>query len=236
MSRIFKGMFLDFFKRIFRKKDMTEDKTTSKPRKHKFEIQVYEADWEKADANNGQPQWRPVRGDPQLDGGRPNIIEVASKKELKELQQQYAMCDQMFKIIREIDPFPFDDAPQKEAPKHEAQDKLKTEASVEQAASETSQEQPKESYHPEKLQASVQPKKVKIVTIGDIEVKYDGDKVYQKQWIKLTPAEATNFRLVNDANNKIVSMNGKHLEAKKWVLVEETNDGDNDVVDLLLKG
>ena len=55
-----------------------------KKRKHKLEIQVYEADYEKADANNGQPQWRPVRSDPVLDGGRPNIIEVADKNELAE--------------------------------------------------------------------------------------------------------------------------------------------------------
>ena len=103
--------FLGSIKRLFKKKEnnMSEQTTPEhKPqpkRKHKLEIQVFEADYEKADANNGHPQWRPVRSDPALDGSRPNIIEVADKAEFMELQKQYAMCDQRIKVIREIDPF-----------------------------------------------------------------------------------------------------------------------------------
>ena len=78
-------------------------------RKHKLEIQVYEADYEKADANNGQPQWRLVNYG--MDNGKPLIVEVADNKEFAELQKQYAMCDQRIKVIREIDPF--DDPPAK---------------------------------------------------------------------------------------------------------------------------
>ena len=79
--------------------------------------------------------------------------------------------------------------------------------------------------------------KPKIVTIGDIEVKYDGDKVYQKQWMKLTSAEASNFRVVNDSNNKIVNLNGKHIEAKRWILVEEkVSMADVDAVEKLVEG
>ena len=77
--------------------------------------------------------------------------------------------------------------------------------------------------------------KPKIVTIGDIEVKYDGDKVYQKQWMKLTPTEANNFRVVTDSNNKVISMTGKHVEAKRWVLVEDhTEDTVDDAVESIL--
>ena len=77
----------------------------------------------------------------------------------------------------------------------------------------------------------------KIVTIGDIEVKYDGDKVYQKQWMKLTQIEASNFRVVNDANNKIVNLNGKHIEAKRWMLIEEkASSQDDDVTEKLIEG
>lgn len=82
----------------------------------------------------------------------------------------------------------------------------------------------------------IAPKKVKIIMIGDVEVKYDGDKVYQKQWIKLTASESANFRIVNDSNNKIFSLAGKHIEAKKWVQVEETTENDDCAVESILKG
>ena len=78
--------------------------------------------------------------------------------------------------------------------------------------------------------------KPKIVVIGDIEVKYDGDKVYQKQWMKLTPAEASNFRVVNDTNNKIVPMTGKHIEAKRWTLIEDSASKEDDTVESLIEG
>ena len=70
------------------------------------------------------------------------------------------------------------------------------------------------------------------MTIGDIQVKYDGDKVYQKQWIKLTPTESANIRLINDSNNKVINLDGKHFEAKKWVLIEDDSDNGsfNDIV------
>ena len=75
-----------------------------KKRKHKLEIQVYEADYDNV-PDGAEPKWRPVRTDPALDGGRPNIIEVADKAELAAIQKQYAMCDQRIKVLREIDPF-----------------------------------------------------------------------------------------------------------------------------------
>ena len=89
---------------------------------------------------------------------------------------------------------------------------------------------------PVSIEKTVKPKP-KIVTIGDIEVKYDGDKVYQKQWMKLTPAEASNFRVVNDSNNKIFNLSGKHIEAKRWMLVEEkASTSEDDAVENLIEG
>ena len=196
-----------------------------KKRKHKLEIQVYEADYEKADANNGQPQWRPVRSDPVLDGGRPNIIEVADKKELAEIQKQYALCDQRIKVIREIDPFDDEPAPSKKQviPQNNQAIPVAQVPSVEipQQTQMTSSVQ---------IQQTAKPKP-KIITIGDMQVKYDGDKVYQKQWVKLNSNEAANFRIVNDSNNKIVPLNGKHIECRKWVIVEEdSSEDDNDIM------
>ena len=66
--------------------------STSQPkkRKHKLEIQLYEADYE--DVPDGQPpRWRPVNMG--RDNGKPIVVEVADKKELLELQQRYALCD-----------------------------------------------------------------------------------------------------------------------------------------------
>ena len=70
-----------------------------------------------------------------------------------------------------------------------------------------------------------------------MQVKYDGDKVYQRQWVKLNATEAANFRVVHDSSSKIMSMAGKHIEAKRWVRVEETSeDGVDDAVEAILAG
>lgn len=238
--------FLSIIRSLFKnKKDvkMNEQTQTSeqKPqpkRKHKLEIQIYEADYEKADSNNGQPQWRPVRADPTLDGGRPTIIEVADKAEFNEIQKQYAMCDQKIKVIREIDPFVDDPPPSAKPVDIPQNNRAIPETNVPSTAANTNNAaQDTITIPKQELSMIMQmPKpKPKIVTIGDIEVKYDGDKVYQKQWMKLTPAESSNFRVVNESNNKIVNLNGKRIEAKRWVLVEEKDDAQNDdVVDNLI--
>lgn len=234
---------IDYVKRLFcKKKDNSmSDKTTNSSRqsaapkrKHKLEIQVYEADYEKADANNGQPQWRPVRSDPALDGGRPNIIEVADKNEFMEMQKQYAMCDQRIKVIREIDPF--DDEPPKSSSIPQNNQAIPIAASA-QSQTASQQRMVPQTEQSVPLQPTAAKPKPKIVTIGDIEVKYDGDKVYQKQWMKLTPSEASNFRVVNDTNNKIVNLNGKHIEAKRWTLVEESaSSSADDAIENIIEG
>ena len=67
---------------------------------------------------------------------------------------------------------------------------------------------------------------VKFFKVGSVECKLENGKVYQRQWMQLTDQEMSNYRLISDSSNKIVSMNGKHLEAKKWVLAEsDTDDG-----------
>lgn len=230
--------FLDFFKK--KDSDMSEEAKNgvATPKKHKLEIQVYEADWEKADSNNGKPNWRPVRSDPVLDGGRPNIIEVVDKKELVELQKQYALCDQQIKVIREIDPFPWDGQPQKTGDipaKNQAipvQDNINAPQPQQTAVVQHVVQQPQQTV----TQMQAPKLKPKIVTIGDVEIKYDGDKVYQKQWMKLTPSEANNFRIVNDSNNKIMNLNGKHIEAKRWICVEvNSEDNVDDAVESILQ-
>lgn len=45
--------------------------------------------------------------------------------------------------------------------------------------------------------------------------------------MKLTESEASNFRIINDKNNGIVSLAGKHIEMKKWILVENTAEDES---------
>ena len=44
--------------------------------------------------------------------------------------------------------------------------------------------------------------------------------------MKLSDSEASNIRVVNDKNNALVNLNGKHIEMKSWILVE-TSDADD---------
>jgi len=187
-------------------------------RKHKLEIQIFDIDYEDADKNNGMPMKRPVRND--LDGGKPTVIEVADKAEFMMIKSQYELCGQTIEVIREIDPFK-DGEP--EAPKPVM-------PATQPAAVQQMQPMPQQMVVQQTVQQPIQKMKPKIVTIGDISVKYDGDKVYQKQWVRLTSQEAKNFRVVSDSNNKIVSMNDKHLEAQRWVMIEdaESDDGSAD--------
>lgn len=197
-------------------------------RKHKLEIQIFDIDYEDADKNNGMPTKRLVRND--LDGGKPIVIEVADKAEFKMIKSQYEMCGQTIEVLREIDPFK-DNEPEACTPARAA-----AQPSMMQPVQSVPQQMAvQQQMVQQPVQRAVQKAKPKIITIGDISIKYDGDKVYQKQWVRLTPQEASNFRVVSDSTNKIVSMNDKHLEAQRWVMIEDT-DSDSSSADSLVAG
>ena len=199
------------------------DERKKNVRLRKFEIQVFNEDLQ----DDGTVQLKPEKTD------RAIVLEVATPEELKMALQQYRMCGQIAKIVREIDPPP------------------QTAVTTQAPQLATAAPMPNAQYQPEvfqqvlsrsdRLQMAVAPAspkaKPKIVTIGDMQVKYDGDKVYQRQWVKLNATEAANFRVVHDSSNKIMSMAGKHIEAKRWVRVEETSeDGVDDAVEAILAG
>lgn len=197
-------------------------------RKHKLEIQIFDIDYEDADKNNGMPTKRLVRND--LDGGKPIVIEVADKAEFKMIKSQYEMCGQTIEVLREIDPFK-DNEPEACTPARAA-----AQPSMMQPVQSVPQQMAVQQQTVQQaVQQTVQKAKPKIITIGDISIKYDGDKVYQKQWVRLTPQEASNFRVVSDSTNKIVSMNDKHLEAQRWVMIEDT-ESDSSSADSLVAG
>lgn len=64
---------------------------------------------------------------------------------------------------------------------------------------------------------------VKYFSGGGIDFKMVGDDLYQKQWVRATEDDCKNIRIINDANNKIVELKGKHIELLNWVKVETTD-------------
>lgn len=185
--------------------------TAPKQLVRKFELEVFEED---LDTPSG---WKKVRYD------KPLIVEVTSPKELQDKLALYKDCGQMAKVVREIDP------PTKEQIAAAQQQatlavQQKMQAPIVQAASQqVAIQQPILQAAPQPIQA----RKPKYYKVGDIEIKDDNGKIYQKQWMKLTNAEASNFRLVSDKNNAIANMNGKHLEMKKWVLVQNSEEDES---------
>ena len=215
-------MILSFFKRFFSRKNqktMNETiNTNNTQRKHKLEIQIFEADY--TDVPDGQPpRWKSVRME------KPVVIEVKDEKEFSEIKQQYALCDQRIQVIREIDPFD-------EAPKTVKSTQASTSTNVEpiNQVKVANQAQQSSTIGQTVLTSEVAKPKPKIITVGDTQIKYDGEKVYSRQWVKLNAKEASCIRVVNDSNNKIFQLNGKHLEALRWVLVEnDSTTGEDDI-------
>ena len=182
-----------------------------KPLVRKFELEVFEEDLDTASG------WKKVRYD------KPLIVEVTSPKELQDKLALYKDCGQMAKVVREIDP------PTKEqivAAQQQATLAVQQQMQVPIAQAANQQiaiQQPILRAAPQHIQT----RKPKYYKVGDIEIKDDNGKIYQKQWMKLTDTEASNFRLVSDKNNAIASMNGKHLEMKKWVLVQNSEEDES---------
>jgi hypothetical protein len=64
----------------------------------------------------------------------------------------------------------------------------------------------------------------------------ENGKIYQKQWMKILGTEVGNYRLISDSNNREISMNGKHLEVLKWVLIEDESDSNSQENNTLICG
>lgn len=210
-------MILSFFKRFFSRKNqktMNETiNTNNTQRKHKLEIQIFEADY--TDIPDGQPpRWKSIRME------KPVVIEVKDEAEFNDIKQRYALCDQRIQVIREIDPF---DEPPKTPNDKQVQSIEQQNAQHQQIAQLKTQ-----TVQTVKTTTETIKPKPKIITVGDTQIKYDGEKVYSRQWVKLNAKEASCIRVVNDSNNKIFQLNGKHLEALRWVLVENDSSTSED--------
>jgi len=53
--------------------------------------------------------------------------------------------------------------------------------------------------------------------------------------MKLSDSEAANIRLINDKNNALVNINGKHFEMKRWVLVDTSTEDESEQLEENLK-
>ena len=184
------------------KKKLPAQTQQPQTKKRKFEIEVYDEIQVGENIDNIQLQ--------KVVMERPVIIEAGSKKELDDIAAKFKLCKQRMKIVRVLDDNG-NSVPLKQAFAQQEQAPTQVQQQVTQAVVQ---------------QASVIKQKPRFYSVGGIEIKDDNGKIYQKQWMKLSEKEAHNFRLVNDANNKIASMNGKHLEMKRWVAVETSSEDD----------
>ena len=184
----------------------------------KFEIEIYD---EVTDDNTGDH-----KGWTKMLSEKPIIIEASCKKDLDEYASRLAFCHQRMKIVRclnEVD----------------SQSSSKVPAKVEQTGTQC-QQQPVASNRSSQniVQQNIAPlstsiasisiekpkAKPKYYKIGNIDIKDDNGIIYQKQWVRLSDDEASNFRIVNDKTNALVALKGKSIEMKKWIRVEDAED------------
>lgn len=182
----------------------------------KFEIAVYDIS---INDDTGKEEYRPIAY------SQPVVVEASSLSDLKSKLSIYRQCGQFAKVIREIDP-----------PANLTQNAVSTAAApaapVPVQSSATSMTIRENEIPPPAAANVSQPKqKPRIYRLGDIEIKDDNGKIYQKQWMKLTDNEAANFRVINDKNNSIVTLAGKHIEMKKWVLVENIDEDETSSIE-----
>lgn len=171
--------------------------------KNKYEIEIYDEDLQ----DNGQVALKCIGI---------QTVEASSPKELISL---YKMCGQQIKILREIPGKPVE---QKPITQSQPQTNIKQ-------ITQPVQQQIKQIPPQYNLVATEKAKSPVYYKIGDIEIKNDNGKIYQRQWIKLTDTESSNLRLINTKTNKIINLNDKHFEMKKWILVDENQNNSNEL-------
>ena len=167
-----------------------------------FDIIVFEED-ELADGSLGMKQ-HPENG-----------VQASSRKELVGL---YAMSGQKIKILREYGgkkpASPINAA---------AQNVVSSQVNAAQVP-QAQRSAPQPQQTPQAVQPTPQKSAPQYYKIGDVEIKIDNGISYQKQFVRLTDTEAANIRVVDDKTNKVVNLNNKHIEMKRWIRVESSNE------------
>ena len=215
----------NFFKNIFRKKQKEENiimesetNNSTQQTKKKFEVEIYDK------VSVGEPPYDRIELQKVM-MEKPVIIEASSKKDLDEFGEKLELCQQTFKIIRVIEEQPVSKQnvsitkPQQNIPL------TNNTVNVQPIVNSNIKERKVEICSEPIIKKS----KPRFFKVGDIELKDDNGKIYQKQWIRLTDIEASNLRIINDKTNAIFNLNGKHIEMKKWILVDSTDEEQNDI-------
>ena len=167
-----------------------------------FDILVFEED-ELADGSLGLKQ-HPENG-----------VQASSRKELVGL---YAMSGQKIKILREY-------GGEKPAGPINAAVQNVVSSQVNAAPVPHAQRSAPQPPQPQQVaQPASQKAAPQYYKIGDVEIKIDNGVSYQKQFVRLTDTEAANIRVVDDKTNKVVNLNNKHIEMKRWIRVETSNE------------
>lgn len=168
----------------------------------KFEIEVFDEDL----LDNGKIYLKPA--------GR-QTVEANTPQELVSL---FKMCGQQIKILREIN------------------DELSVaQSQISSSQSISSQVQPVLNIKPEielsatqisqpVTQQQIGNSKIEFYKVGDIEIKSENGILYEKRWITVTSEENENIRIISDKTNKVVSLIDKHIEIKKWVKLNDTDN------------
>lgn len=177
-------------------------KPNNVPTKKRFEVEIYDK------ISVGDPPYDKTQLQ-KVFYEKPVIIEAASKKELDDFGAQLALCNQVFKIVRVLDDVPQAKPTQNIAPQQTQPNNIQNNI---------------QNNTKQQVEQTVEKRKPKFYKIGNIEIKDDNGKIYQKQWLKLTDEEMSNFRIVNNKNNAVVNLKDKSIEMKRWVLVENTDD------------
>lgn len=178
----------------------------------RFEITLYEED---EDASGRLIQ-------KIVNGGKPEYIEATSPSELQEKLSLYKACGQTPKV-KEVGPTKYLDPVTKQ--------EISPIQAAQSVAQQITVDKPDIQQPIEKSQqicsqplCNMEMKPIKYYKIGGIDIKDDNGKIYQKQWVRLSENEEKNIRIINDKNNAIVNLTGKHIEMMKWTLVEDVDD------------
>lgn len=146
---------------------------------------------------------------------QPVIVKAFSKDELNGKLQLYRTCDQIARIVREI--------PGKLAPLSEQKVQQPVPPSAQAGLPFPAQPNQTAKSAPQAPLQAVPVQQPQYFKIGDIEIKIENGQSYQKQFVALTEAEAKNIRVVDDKTNRVINLNGKHIEMKKWIQVQSTS-------------
>jgi hypothetical protein len=218
---------IDFFKKIFRKKQKEENiileretnNSNTQQTKKKFEVEIYDK------VSVGEPPYDRIELQKVM-MEKPVIIEASSKKDLDEFGEKLELCQQTFKIVRVIDEQPITKQPVSDIKPKQNIPLTNNPVNIQPIDNSTIKESKVEICS----ESIIKKSKPRFFKVGDVELKDDNGKIYQKQWIRLTDIEASNLRVINDKTNAIFNLNGKHIEMKKWILVDSTDEEQEEIV------